>query len=154
MFFNFALKTAGNYNTHFIDTHGYIEYNLVNLGFEFTDQLEFFPQQVPIHQCTPEDFDSHNFDSYEPAMQSNLLSMMCYDRLYPINVYGNLDTQSGQVISVDLVKCTLHDYCKNDQEIDEFLKDKAFQFGQNYVTYDQENYERIPVQSKLDFTQI
>ena len=33
MVFNFALKTAADYNTHFVDTHGYIEYNLINMGF-------------------------------------------------------------------------------------------------------------------------
>ena len=49
MVFNFALKTAGNYDTHFIDTHGYIEYNLVNLGFEYTDKVNFDPQPVPTH---------------------------------------------------------------------------------------------------------
>ena len=35
--FNFAIKTAGNYNFHNVDTHGYIEYVVKNLGIEFTD---------------------------------------------------------------------------------------------------------------------
>ena len=43
MVFNFALKTAGDHNTHFVDTHGYIEYNLINLGFEYSDQLNYYP---------------------------------------------------------------------------------------------------------------
>ena len=49
MVFNFALKIAGDYDTHFVDTHGYIEYNLVNLGFEYTDQVNFDPRPVPTH---------------------------------------------------------------------------------------------------------
>ena len=49
MVFNFALKTAANYDTHTVDTHGYIEYNLLNMGFEYTDQLNYSPQPVPTH---------------------------------------------------------------------------------------------------------
>ena len=78
--------------------------------------------------------------------------MQCYDLSQPIELYGNTDSSSARTLVIDLVKCTQHDYCKTDQEIDEFLKDKAFQFGQNYVTFDQENYDSYPVESKLDFT--
>ena len=78
--------------------------------------------------------------------------MQCYDLSQPIELYGNTDSSSARTLVIDLVKCTQHDYCKTDQEIDEFLKDKAFQFGQNYVTFDQENYDSNPVESKLDFT--
>ena len=72
--------------------------------------------------------------------------MQCYDRSSPMKVYGNLDSASGSILVLDLVRCTQHDYCKTEQEIDEFLKDKAFQFGQNYVTFDQENYDSNPVE--------
>ena len=35
--FNFAIKIAGKYDTHYVDTHGYIQYVVKNLGIEFTD---------------------------------------------------------------------------------------------------------------------
>ena len=91
---------------------------------------------MPTHLCTPDDFAEHDFDSYEPSMKSNLQSMMCYDRSFPMKMYGNFDSSSGSVINIDIVKCTQHDYCKTDKEIDEFLSDKAFQFGSNIVSFD------------------
>ena len=79
-----------------------------------------------MHECTPEDFAEHNFDSYGQSTKSNLLSMMCYDRSFPMDLYGNFDSSSGSVILIDILKCTQHDYCKDETEIDEYLKNKAF----------------------------
>ena len=104
--FNFAIKTAGIYNTHFVDTHGYIQYVVKNLGIEFTDKLDFYPKIIPTHRCTPEDFAAHDFYSYEKGTRENLLSMECYDLDKPINLYGNLDTESANVIVIEIVKCT------------------------------------------------
>lgn len=78
--------------------------------------------------------------------------MECYDLDYPISLYGNLDTESANVIVIEIVKCTGFDYCKEQPEIDAWLADKALQFGQNFQNYDPETYEKNPVQSSLDFT--
>ena len=96
-----------------------------NLGLEFTDKLNFYSKIIPTHKCTPEDFAGQDFYSYEKGTRDNLLTMECYDLDYPINLWGNTDEESANIIVIEILKCTGYDYCKEQAEIDAWLADKA-----------------------------
>ena len=104
-----------------VDTHGYIEYQLINTAFEYAEGLEVEPRQIPTHKCTAEDFADFDFFKNTEAAQRNLLSKMCYNDPGSMSLYGSADSETGSIIIIDVARCKNHEYCKSDIEIDEFL---------------------------------
>ena len=43
-----------------------------------------------------------------------------------LEIYGDFNSEQGQLIRILLLRCTGQTYCKSDKEINSFFKDKEF----------------------------
>ena len=55
-------------------------------------------------------------------------------------IYGDFSTAEARLIDLQLVKCHDQDYCKSDQEINQFMKDKWIVLLYNRIRFDPEAY--------------
>ena len=56
-------------------------------------------------------------------------------------LYGDYNTRKARLISIQLIKCTGHTYCKTDEEILEFLRDKWIMLLVNQIRFDSEGFD-------------
>ena len=57
-----------------------------------------------------------------------------------MKLYGDFNSQAARLIDFQLIKCHDQDYCKSDEEIMEFMKNKFILMLSNKVRFDPEKY--------------
>ena len=98
--------------------------------------------EIPTRNCTAEDWGingkpktNNDFDSpYEEdhAIYKRIMySMRCFDQ--PLSILGDWDTATSKVLLLLFEKCdpNKRTTCKNDTDLNEFVKKKHFIFGFN-----------------------
>ena len=63
--------------------------------------------------------------------------MMCVDR-EEMNIYGDFNSEEARLIDVQLIRCHDQDYCKSDEEIMQWMKNKWLLLLSNRIRFDPE----------------
>ena len=75
---------------------------------------------------------------------------MCINK-EDMRINGDWDSNSARLIDLKLAKCHGHSYCKTDEEITDFMKDKFLLLLYNKIRFDGNLYgqEAFVEESKL-----
>ena len=60
---------------------------------------------------------------------------LCVDK-EEMKIYGDFSTAEARLIDLQLVKCHGEDYCKSDDEINQFMRDKWLVLLYNRIRFD------------------
>ena len=104
-------------------------------------------EKLPSRQCTREELgldpgESRFFELrsyYVNQLKFYHKKMLCVDQ-EEMRIYGDFSSQEARLIDLQLVKCHDKDYCKSDEYIQEFMKDKYFLLLSNRIRFDSEQY--------------
>ena len=130
--FNIAVAVADKYN-NVIYSKGYVEWEVSLISKKLADDGKIKINETPLgtRNCTKADsnrfyaplsMDEHSTD----AVLQTFLQMICLKNAPNIALFGESLDLELQLISLSLVRCTEHEYCKSDTEIDEFLKSDKY----------------------------
>ena len=70
------------------------------------------------------------------ALEWNKDGFICIDD-DQLELFGDWNSEKARTIQISLKRCTGEAYCKNDEEIDHFLKGKYLLLLYNQIRFDQ-----------------
>ena len=104
-------------------------------------------EKLPTRQCTREELgldpgESRFFplrEYYVNQVNFYHKKFLCVDREEML-IYGDFSTQKARLIDLQLIKCHDQDYCKSDEEIMQFMKDKWLVLLTNRIRFDPDKF--------------
>ena len=82
--------------------------------------------------------------------------MMCFDDPSDIQLYGEPVDMSASTVMLEINKCLGKDYCKNEEEIDQFLADKRLVIIYNQQNFNSATYgdDSIKLSTQIDYIKL
>jgi hypothetical protein len=123
--FNLAigLQVANEWVPHFVETYGYLEFQAISRVWVIgPDGIEYFNNDVGLHRCTDDDLP--RFNARNSNVPDYTKSLYCLDDTSILNFYGFLGSLEAQMVFINVNRCVDQPHCKDEAEVDEFLKDK------------------------------
>ena len=100
---------------------------------------------IPSHICTKEELGLEGDNSnFFPLFTGQLNQLKNYHKKFrctakeEMKVFGDWNSKFARLIDITLTKCTGHTYCKTENEIKDWLKNKFFVLMYNKIRFDSE----------------
>ena len=122
--FAVGLQTLNNYDPHYVDTYGYVEYEVFQNSYAFDSEGGFSQNPVVLsqHNCTKDDLETR-FNGGE--FKELFYNLQCLDDPSALSFYGGYTATYGRGVFFHVNKCVGKPHCKSETEINEFLADKT-----------------------------
>jgi len=122
-----------------------VVFNAYQWGGEATDGGEYFAgrSNIPTHTCTREELglDGNNskffpiVEESHPELDFHSKKFICVDQ-EDMFISGDYSSAKARLMNFQLVKCHGHDYCKSDEEIKAYLRNKFLLMVSNQIRFE------------------
>ena len=100
--------------------------------------------------------------AFMPIHETSLQYMKMYKKKFlcvnknDLEIYGSYDSKKGKRLQVYLNKCLGKDYCRSDEEIQQFFRYKFLLLLKNQIRFDSEKIgsESITLESRADWNRV
>ena len=136
--------------------YGRIAFYREAYGFVNNNTVDYEYVDLPAHQCTREELNLdkwtenigneenvffHTAKRYQTDLNLHQKKFMCIEP-EDMRMQGDYNSETASLIHIKIEKCTDHDYCKSEEEIDEFFKtDKYMLMLNNQIRFDSNKHE-------------